>query len=147
MSQHSDLRSFGHDAGPTVADAMTRSPITIAAEATVADAVARLADAHVSALAVVNPHGKLVGVLSTHDVLAAEAEADDEAARELLRRDTMVRDLMTAPAITIGPDLPLREAALEMEYADIHRLFVEEQGRLVGVVSMSDINRAYARQR
>ncbi|MBM4189077.1 MAG: CBS domain-containing protein [Gemmatimonadetes bacterium] len=143
---HQD-RTFARPNEPTVADAMTRSPISIAAEASIGDAIARMAESHVSALAVVNPHGKLIGVLSTHDVLAAEAETDDDAALELLRRDTMVRDLMTAPAITITPDLPLKEAALEMEYADIHRLFVEENGRLVGVVSMSDINRAYARQR
>jgi CBS domain-containing protein len=31
-----------------------------------------------------------------------------------------------------------------MDYGDVHRLFVEENGELVGVISRSDINRAFA---
>ena len=51
---------------------------------------------------------------------------------------------MTSPALTIGPDAELREAALAMEYGDVHRLFVEQGGELVGVVSRSDVSRALA---
>ncbi|MFN0181622.1 MAG: HPP family protein [Gemmatimonadales bacterium] len=130
----------------TVADAMTSKVVTIAADSPISEAVSRLADSHITALAVVNSHQKLVGVVSVQDILSAEAEAGDEQAREVLLRDTLIQDIMTAPALTVGPDLPLREAALEMEYADIHRLFVEVNGQLAGVVSLSDINRMFARQ-
>jgi CBS domain-containing protein len=130
----------------TVADAMTAKVITIATDSPVSEAVSRLAESHITALAVVNSHQKLVGVVSAQDILSAEAEASDEQAREVLLRDTLVQDIMTTPALTVGPDVPLREAALEMEYADIHRLFVEVDGQLAGVVSLSDINRMFARR-
>jgi CBS domain-containing protein len=51
---------------------------------------------------------------------------------------------MTPRPLTVSPETDLREAALQMDYADVHRLFVELDGKVVGVVSRSDVNRAYA---
>lgn len=127
-----------------VRDLMTRDVISIAPDAPVARAVELLADAHVSGLAVIDHHERLIGVVSTTDLLNAEAEAGDDGARERLFSVATVRDIMTARALTVSPDLELREAALQMDYGDVHRLFVETDGRLIGVISRSDINRAFA---
>ena len=51
---------------------------------------------------------------------------------------------MTSRLYTIAPDEDVREAARQMLYADVHRLFVAESDRLVGVISTSDIVRAIA---
>ena len=51
------------------------------ADAPVSDAVGRLADSHVGGLAVLDPHGRLVGVVSASDILDAESESEDEEAR------------------------------------------------------------------
>ena len=79
----------------------------------------------------------MVGVITTSDILQGESEGADVDA-------TTVKDMMTSPALTTSPGTELREAALAMEYAEVHRLFVEEAGQLVGVVSLSDVNRALA---
>jgi CBS domain-containing protein len=127
--------------GLKVADVMTTNVVTIRADASLSEAVTRLADSHVSGLAVVDGRGRLIGVVSATDVLGAEAEAGDRSAPRLLET-TVVREVMTPRPLTIGPELNLREAALQMDYADVHRLFVEFDGKLVGVISRSDINRA-----
>jgi CBS domain-containing protein len=123
---------------------MTRDVVTVAPDAPVSQAVELLADAHVSALAVVNLHQELLGVISTTDILGAEAEASDDQARSRVWTDSSVRDLMTPRPLTVSPEQDVREAALEMEYGDVHRLFVEDHGKLVGVISRSDVNRAFA---
>ena len=123
---------------------MTTGVITIEPDAPVARAVELLADSHVSGLAVVDRHRRLIGVISTSDIVSAEAELAPESARDRLESAPTVRDIMTRKALSVKPDLELREAALQMDYADVHRLFVMEHDRLIGVISRSDINRAFA---
>lgn len=125
-----------------VSDLMTRNVVTIERDATVADAVGVFADQHVSGLAVVDGSSRLVGVLSTTDILRAEAEAKDPDARTVLFDDTRVEELMSARPLTIAPDADAREAARQLLYGEVHRLFVESGGELVGVISDSDLIRA-----
>ena len=127
-----------------VRDLMTTKVMTIEPDVPVAQAVELLADSHVSGLAVVDHQGHLIGVISTTDIVNAEAEMAGEPVRDRLWSVATVRDIMTRKALPVSPDLELREAALQMDYADVHRLFVMENDRLVGVISRSDINRAFA---
>jgi len=54
-----------------------------------------------------------------------------------------VGDIMTSPAITTGPEADIREIALTLDEKRIKRLpVVDEQGRLIGVISRADIVRA-----
>jgi CBS domain-containing protein len=55
---------------------MTADVVTIRGDVPLSDAVARLADSHVSGLAVLDGTGRLIGVVTTNDVLGAEAEAE-----------------------------------------------------------------------
>ena len=125
-----------------VAELMHTQVLTVDADATLLDAVNTLAAGHVSALPVVDGRGRLMGVLSTSDILAATAESDPERRAEVL--ETPVRLLMTPRALTISPGAGLREAAQQLLYGDVHRLFVIDQGRPVGVVSCTDVVRAIA---
>src|ERR1700693_2065374 len=54
-----------------VAELMHRELKTISVDATIADAVDALTEAHVSALPVVDRFGRAVGVISTRDILTA----------------------------------------------------------------------------
>jgi CBS domain-containing protein len=128
----------------TVASLMTGDVVSIRTDAPIADAVRMLSESHVSGLAVVNANGRLVGVVTATDVLGAEAEASDPEERARLLASGVVGDVMTRRPLTIAPDADLREAALQMDYADVRRLFVEEGEELVGVISRSDISRAVA---
>ncbi len=127
-----------------VADVMTRGVVVLRDDTTLREALTWLATQHISGAPVVDGHRRLIGAVTASDILQAEAEAptDDTGGRYLDR--TTVRDVMTTPALTIEVDADLREAALAMEYAEIHRLFVLEEGELVGVVSQSDVSRALA---
>ena len=116
----------------------------IAPDSAVNEAAVTLAEAHVSGLPVVDRRGHLVGVISTTDILASEEEVKDEADRVALFTDTLVRDLMTPRAVTVSPDATVKEAAQLLLYADVHRIFVLEGDRLVGVLSTTDIVRAVA---
>lgn len=128
----------------TVAELMQRNVRTVSGEASVAEAIVELADGHISGMPVVDGTGRVIGVLSTTDVLTAEAEADDAAARRSLLERTAVRDIMTPRPFTVAPDEDVCEAARQMLYADVHRLFVAEGEQLVGIISTTDIVRALA---
>ena len=127
-----------------VAELMTTDVVTIRGDAPMSDAVALLADSRIGGLAVVDHHSKLIGTVSASDILAAEAEAGDEEARARMLTTTLVSDIMTSPPLTVTADTEVREASLQMEYGEVHRLFVEQDGDLAGVISRSDIGRAHA---
>ena len=121
----------------TVADVMTKDVLVLHAEATLRDAVVYLASQHVSGAPVVDARGHVSGAISTSDILQAESEGLDMEA-------TTVEEIMTRPPLVGPPDTALRQAALAMEYGDVHRLFVEQAGKVVGVISRSDVSRALA---
>lgn len=127
-----------------VAELMRTDVKTVDLDATVADAITTLADVHVSALPVTDARGQVVGVLSTTDILGALSETTDPEVREQLFEETPVCDLMTPRSRVIAPDADILEAARQMLYLDVHRLFVEDDGRLVGVISQTDIVAAVA---
>lgn len=127
-----------------VVDLMQKDVRTIDEDAMVSDAILLLADGHVGGLPVLNGHRQLVGIISTSDILAAEAESGDGEALNRVATHTRVGDLMTPHPKTIAPDAPVKLAAQEMLYLDVHRLLVVEDGTLMGVISQSDIVRAVA---
>ena len=130
-----------------VAELMRTDVKTVDLDATVGDAITTLADAHVSALPVTDPRGRVVGVVSTTDILSTLSETTEPDARERLIDETSVREIMTPRSRVIGPGAEVLDAAREMLSLDVHRLFVEEHGRLVGVLSQTDIVAAVATAR
>lgn len=119
-----------------VAELMQTNLKTISPDATIADAIVELTEANVSALPVVDRFGRAVGVLSTREILKAESEGLDDG--------RCVIEIMAAWPTTIEPDLDVRQAAQEMLYLNVQRLFVEYDGALVGVISQTDIVGAVA---
>jgi len=127
---------------------LMQAPVaTIGREASISEAILTLADRHISALPIVDQRGTMIGVLSTTDILEAESEVTDREARDRLFEDTPVEELMTPRPLTISPEADIREAARRMLYGDVHRLFVELNGELIGVISRTDLVRAFAIQR
>jgi CBS domain-containing protein len=127
-----------------VSELMRTELTTVTPDSLVADALVTLADSHISGLPVVDTRSRLVGVLSTTDILQAEAECESAEDRERLFREATVDEIMTSKPVVIAPETGVREAAQQMLYLDIHRLFVEDEGTLVGIISQSDIVRAVA---
>jgi len=54
----------------------------------------------------------------------------------------LVRDLMSHPAVTVGPTSPLREVIERMEANHIRHVAVAESGRLLGLISHRDVLRS-----
>ncbi|HEX7919009.1 MAG TPA: CBS domain-containing protein, partial [Gemmatimonadales bacterium] len=127
-----------------VGDLMQLDLAKVRPEDTVKDVVSVLATAHVSGLPVVDDDGRIVGVVSASDIIAAEAAMADHKGRVPLLTQTAVRDIMSPRPYTIGPAADVREVARHMHYAGIHRVFVTKEERLLGVISASDIVRAVA---
>src|SRR5690349_9444352 len=127
-----------------VAELMQTEVQAVTPETSLSDAAMTLADAHISGLPVIGRNGSLVGVISTTDILGSEQDVDEQAARPSLFETARVRDLMTPQPVTIAPGASIKEAAELLLSADVHRLFVVEDGRLVGVLSTTDIVQAVA---
>lgn len=127
-----------------VADLMQTNLKAIGLDDSVAAAVVMLAEQHVSGLPVVDHRGRLAGVLSTTDVLDLLAESLDTERRGVVLEETLVQEIMTAKPVTVDPDTDVHEAARQMLYGEIHRLFVEYDEALVGVITQSDIVGAVA---
>jgi CBS domain-containing protein len=128
-----------------VAQLMHTELKTISVDASVADAIDALTEAGVTALPVVDRFGRAVGVISTRDILKAESTFSGPRSRDVLFEKTTVLEVMAPWPPTVGPELDVKEAAQQMLYFDAQRLFVEDEGALVGVISQSDIVGAVAR--
>ena len=127
-----------------VADIMQTRIETIGPDDTIATAVTTLADQHISGLPVVEGRNRLIGVISMTDVLQLLSEALDRESSATVLDTTAVKEIMTAKPVTVDPDTDVHDAARQMLYGEIHRVFVEYDGALVGVVSQSDIVGAVA---
>ena len=116
---------------------MTADPIVVAADAPLADAARLIEKHHIHGLPVVDALGGVIGVVSQTDMLRARTTQDLWARWPGLR----VRHLMTSPALTIGAEADLADAASLMERERVHRLVVVgTDGRTpVGVLSTTDL--------
>ncbi|MDH3290613.1 MAG: CBS domain-containing protein [Gemmatimonadota bacterium] len=128
-----------------VADLMKTDLAVVNEDISLKDAIIQLADARVRGVPVVDRRGRLVGVLSASDVVQATAEQSSTGERGEVFEEMPVRDLMSTPPQTIGPDEDVRRAAQQMLTLDVHRLFVVSTDELLGVISQSDLVRAVAK--
>jgi CBS domain-containing protein len=127
-----------------VVDIMQSAVRTVASDMPVFEVVVSLADAQVTGLPVVDASERVVGVVSSTDLIAAQAKTRSAAERQILLEQTPVSDIMTPKPLMIESTAEVQEAARHMLYAEVRRLFVEECGALVGVISHTDIVRAVA---
>jgi CBS domain-containing protein len=138
-------------------DVMTGWVATIAAEATVKDAAKLMIERRVSALPVVGAGARVVGIVSEGDLIR-RSEIGTGARREpwlhrllhggareyLKTRGATVRDVMSAPVISVGPATPLAELAALLDKHRIKRVPVLDGARLAGIVSRVDLVRQLA---
>jgi CBS domain-containing protein len=109
-----------------------REVVSIAAEASVRDAVALLAERRIGAVPVTKA-GRVAGIISERDVIYC-LKSDGA---EML--EWPVSRVMSSPAITAEPSMPALAALSQMTQRRIRHLPVVEDGRLTGIVSIGDL--------
>jgi CBS domain-containing protein len=118
-------------------DAMVSEPTTLDASASAQEAGAHLAHPDVRAVLVCE-EGRLIGVV-TRKTLVREVVAPG-----LDPRTTELRAIAEPPIFTLEADTALEDAFNELEERDLERVPVVEDGRLVGVLSRSVVQRRLA---
>jgi CBS domain-containing protein len=105
---------------------------SVSPDACVYDAIEIMADKYVGALMVVF-EGVLVGVVSERDY-ARKVILQGKSSKE-----TLVKEIMTSPAIFVTPDQTVEDGMRIMTDRHIRHLPVVEEGILLGVVSIGDL--------
>ncbi len=116
-----------------LSDIMTIRPISVSPDATVQEAGRLMHEKTISCLPVADETG-LVGILTTGD-LAGRVVAAGRGP------DTPIREVMTADPLTLPPDALVFDALLAMGERQIGHLPIAEQGRLVGIVTRTNLIR------
>jgi CBS domain-containing protein len=142
---------------PKVRDVMTTNVVAVRERAGYKEIVEALVGFGVSALPVLDADNRVIGVVSEADLLPKTQFAGDDTQAPLFERrrrrtarakaagDTAA-ELMTTPAVTVGPDVTVARAARLMESEQVKRLpVVGDQCRLMGIVARSDLLRTYLR--
>lgn len=146
----------------TAKDVMNPEVLTVRVDLTVRELAAFLTEEQISGAPVVDRAGRLVGVVSASDVAESDADRPDLVAdhsnadvdlHEWEERmnpedvrplhiesdDLLVADIMTPTVYTIPDDTPVPLIARTMVAGRIHRLFVTEGSRVIGIVTSLDL--------
>lgn len=147
----------------TARDVMTRGVQTASADWTLDELRTFLVSRSITGAPVTDSAGKLVGVVSSTDLMRSASEesttTDADHAfyahgldRRLSKEDlqslhvehassTTVREIMTPLVFEVAPDATIHAMADMMARGRIHRVFVSQAGKLLGVVSALDLVR------
>ena len=127
----------------TVSKNMTINPVTTTPDMGVFEAFELMKSEGVQRLPVLDGDGNLVGIISEKNITSAAADKEVSIVEfALLLSKIKVGDVMTKEVITVSVDDPVEMAARKMSDNDISILpVVDNNGKLVGVVSRSDLFR------
>jgi CBS domain-containing protein len=131
----------------TAVDVMTSPVVAVGPTVGVREVASLMLTRRISGIPVVSEHGQLLGIVTECDLLHREARAAEPEAASAAEKATAVtvREIMTAPVITVADDTPVRDIAELMLRTQINRVPVVRDGRLVGIVSRADVLRGLVR--
>jgi CBS domain-containing protein len=142
--------------GVTAAEIMTTDVVAVRPDTPVSEVAAAMGRRGVSGVPVVDTENKVVGVISEKDFLARMGVTEPlnfmslvasclktKGCVALPMKRALAGDIMSAPAITVRPDTPVRDIAALLTQKGINRVPVTDPtGRLLGLVSRGDIVQA-----
>ncbi|MEU1194307.1 CBS domain-containing protein [Streptomyces sp. NPDC005859] len=138
-----------------VSDVMTRAVVAVGRDALFKDIVRLMEGWKVSALPVLEGDGRVVGVVSEADLLPKEEFRDlvpdrftqRQRLSDLAKAGALTaEEVMSSPAVTVHGSTTPAEAARIMARRNVKRLpVIDDEGRLEGVVSRSDLLKVFLR--
>lgn len=141
----------------TAAEVMTTDVVSVGAETPVREIAQLLLAKRISAVPVVDPEGRLLGIISEGDLIGHASvlgerrrswwlnlfSDDDATAREYIKaHGRSARDVMTANVVSVDENAPLASIAEAMHRHRVKRVPVVRDGSVVGIVSRSDLLRS-----
>ena len=117
--------------GNFVENVMQKNVIAVDSSTTIKDAATMMTDAHVGCVAITDGKSP-IGIVTERDIVQRVVSKD-------LPSSTKVSEIMTAPLITAKPDYTLWELAKLMKTNSIHKMPVEKDGNLVGMITATDL--------
>jgi CBS domain-containing protein len=111
---------------------MNRSVVTAKLNTTLKEAAAVMSKLNIGSLIILGNEGEISGIITSTDILKAIASGKDV-------ETTLVEEVMSKPVITIEPDKSVEDAVNIMLEHKIKKLPVVEEGKLVGIITASDI--------
>jgi CBS domain-containing membrane protein len=127
----------------TVREIMMGSPVALKPDDTLKLANELISLGRIRHIPIVES-GKLVGVISTRDLMGRAADRIlnlKENSRSALLKSVLIKEIMQRRVVTVDPDTPIKEAAHLMADKKIGCLPVLSDGTLVGLVTTTDILR------
>ena len=123
---------------PKVGDVMAKDVVCLDADESIESACKTMAERKIGSV-VVTVEGKPAGIFTERDLLTKVY------LKGVDMKSAKLRDFMSAPLITIRPNVSVREAARIMRQMKVRRLPVlDEQGKLVGIFTSADLATAIA---
>ncbi len=141
-----------------VKEVMTTKVVTVKQNADLHEAARLLSENRISGMPVVDDANRVIGVISEADILIMAGMKKEHTFRDILRNilgepvmsrksGDKVRDVMSFPPLTSKADDDVREVALIFDERRIKRLpVVDDEGKLLGIISRADIVRAIGRK-
>jgi len=134
---------------------MTENVVSVRPDAPLKTVASVLVEHRVSGVPVVDEEGLVVGVLSETDIVMKASGGsersgfltwlfDSDLEGEKVSAET-AGQAMSSPAVTIAPNRAVHDAARLMIEERVNRLPVVQEGQLVGILTRSDIVRAFTR--
>lgn len=138
-----------------VHDVMSTGVVTAKKTDTVRSVVVKMLSRNCGAIPVVEDDNRLVGMVTVRDVMLplypnyGDYIHDNVRSRDFIEMEEgypevlakKVQEIMSANPLTVSPNDPILEAASYMGLKNFRRIPVLEKGKLVGMVSIGDINR------
>ena len=126
-----------------VKDVMTRNPMVVDPDQTLADAEVLLEQNHFNGIPVVDTNRRLLGILTQFDILAACAKRTTDWYPAVMRQP--VSQVMTRDTVTVSPMMPLSRVLEKFEETRNKSFPVMEDDELIGVISREDVLKALRR--
>jgi acetoin utilization protein AcuB len=131
-----------------VRELMTGAVITAPPWTPILEARSLMMKERIRHLPVAAADGRLLGIITDRDIrLNLPSQATSLSVWEInhLLSKLTVEEVMTQAVITVGPDRPARDAARLMVDHQMGALPVEDGGRLIGIVTETDLLKAFIR--
>lgn len=131
-------------------DIMSLGAATVTTDTSLGQAIRIMIDHRISALPVVDRHGRLQGIVSEGDFFSGKENVlplsalfgFDSAERQHLLASRTVESIMSRDPVAIDADTSIAACLERMEKETVKRLPVTDKGRVVGLISRADVLRA-----